>query len=90
MTTLEPKSALRPIATPYVLDPQHSTRTGRHGTPSQACQTDSHRISFSSEKGRALAVKMKSIPCVHQSPVHFLMVVRQLTRARANRFTAGL
>ena len=89
MTTLEPKSAPRPIPTIHVLEAHRSTLTVGLRSPAQAAQTDSPRIPFSSENRRALAVKTKSIPCVHQSPVHFLMVIRQLTRARANRFSAG-
>ena len=88
MTTLEPKSGLRPIPTMHVPHAQNSPTAGL-GLSTQAAQTDSHRIPFSSEKVRDLAVKMKSIPCVHHSPVHFLMVIRQITRARANRFAAG-
>ena len=89
MTTLERKSALRPIPTMHVLEAHNSTTTGGLRLPTQAAQRDAQRVHFSSEKGRALAVKMKSIPCVHQSPVHFLMVIHQLTRARANRFRPG-
>jgi len=89
MTTFEPKSGLRPIPTMPILEQHNSTTTGGLRSPAQARQTDSHRIPFSIEKVRALAVKMKSTPCVHQSPVHFLMVIRQLTRARDNRFAGG-
>ena len=88
MTTIEPKSGLRPIPTMHVPHAQNSPTAGL-GLSTQAAQTDSHRIPFSSEKPRALAVKMNSIPCVHQSPVHFLMGIRQLTRARANRFSSA-
>jgi len=72
MTALEPKSGLRPIPTTHVLEERNSTSAGGHRSPARAWQTDAHRISFSSEKVRALAVKMESIPCVHRSPVYFL------------------
>ncbi len=87
MTTLEPKPGLSAIPTIHVLEAQNSPAAGP-GSPTQAAQTDSHRIPPSSEKARVLAVKKKSIPCVHQCPVHFLVVVRRLTRARASRFKA--
>jgi len=86
MTTIEPKSGLRPIPTMHVPEAQNPPTAGLR-SPIGAAQTDSY--SFASEKVRDLAVKMKSIPCVHHSPVHFLMVIRQLTRARTNRFAAG-
>ena len=85
MATHKPKPGLRPILTIHVLDAQNSPTAGL-GSPTQAARTDSHRIPHSSEKARVLAVKKKSIPCVHRCPVHFLVVIRQLTRARANRF----
>ena len=88
MTTLEPKSGLRPIPTMHVLEAHNSTSAGGLRLPARTAQMD-HRIPFSSEKVRASAAKMRSIPCVHQSPIHFLVVIRQLTRARANRFRAG-
>jgi len=85
MTIPEPKSGLRPIPTMPVLEAQNSTAGGLRSL-ALAAQTDSQRIFFAGEKVRALAVKMKTTPYVHQSPVHFLMVVRQLRRARASRF----
>jgi hypothetical protein len=88
MTTLEPKSGLRPIPTMPVREAHNSTPGGLR-SPALAAETDSQRIFFAGEKVRDLAVKMKSTPRVHQSPVHFLMVIHQLTRARANRFRAG-
>src|SRR5207244_4582664 len=62
MTTLEPKQGLRAIPTIHVLEAQNSPAAGP-GSPTQAAQTDSHRIPPSSEKARVLAVKKKSIPC---------------------------
>src|SRR6266700_1400298 len=43
MTTLEPKPGLRPIPTIHVLEAQNSPTAGL-GSPTQAAQTDSHRI----------------------------------------------
>ena len=43
MTTIEPKPGLRPIPTIHVLEAQDSPTAGL-GSPTQAAQTDSHRI----------------------------------------------
>src|SRR6059058_286746 len=75
MTTLKPKSGQRPMPTMRVLKAHNSTTDGLR-SPAWAEQVDSHQIPFSSEQVRALAVKKKTIPCIHQSPVHFLMVIR--------------
>lgn len=55
----------------------------------QPRQTALPQISFSCEKVPALAVRINSTPCVRQSPVHLLMVIRQVRPARARRFTVG-
>jgi len=89
MTTLQPKSDLRPIPTMHVLEAHNSTTTGGLRSLARTAQMDSHRNPFSSEKVGTLAVKMKTIPCVHQSPVHFLVAIHQLTRSRGNKFRAG-
>ena len=52
-------------------------------------QTALPQISFSCGKVPALAVRINSIPCVRQIPVHLLVVVRQLAHVRARRFTVG-
>jgi hypothetical protein len=47
-----------------------------------------HTISFSCEKGRVLTNLTKRIPCVRQSPLHFLVLIRKHTQERTRRHAA--